>query len=253
MPTKRKELSSSSSDMVEVKLPPFKKPSSYTPVLVVILIILSFVLGMLVTKVQYLESNKTATAQPSTQNQGNPPAQTITNNDIKKWAKEVGVDTKKFNECFDTNKYKTQVDTDAADGRTAGVGGTPTFFINGEILIGAQPFEAFKEVIDRATNGTVNNPVKVDVGHLPLLGNKDAKVTVIEFSDLQCPYCKNFFTSAFPQIKKEYIDTGKIAFYFRHFPLEFHPLARPFADAVECAQEQGKFWEMHDKIFDSQQ
>lgn len=96
---------------------------------------------------------------------------------------------------------------------------------------------------------------KVDVkeGTLPLLGNKDAKVTIVEFSDLQCPFCKRFFDDALVQIKKEYIDTGKVKFAFRHYPLtQIHPNANKASSAVECANEQGKFWEYHDLLFKNQ-
>ena len=95
--------------------------------------------------------------------------------------------------------------------------------------------------------------VDVGVGTLPLLGNKNAKVTIVEFSDLQCPFCKRFFDDALPQIKKEYIDTGKVRFAFRHFPLtQIHPNAYKAGSAVECANEQGKFWEYHDNLFKTQ-
>ena len=94
--------------------------------------------------------------------------------------------------------------------------------------------------------------VDVGVGTLPLLGNKNAKVTIVEFSDLQCPFCKRFFDDALPQIKKEYIDTGKVKLVYRDFPLGIHEMAQTYAEAAECAHEQGKFWEMHDKIFGEQ-
>lgn len=94
--------------------------------------------------------------------------------------------------------------------------------------------------------------VKVDKGTLPALGDQNAKVTIVEFSDFQCPFCRSFFTAAFPELKKEYIDTGKVALYYRHFPLDFHPSANISAQASECANEQGKFWQMHDKMYDEQ-
>ncbi|RJP46804.1 MAG: DsbA family protein [Armatimonadetes bacterium] len=105
-----------------------------------------------------------------------------------------------------------------------------------------------------SVNNPQNPPAKVDVnvGSLPPLGNKKAKVTLIEFSDFQCQFCRRYSTETFAQIKKEYIDTGKIAYYFRHFPLDFHQAAMPSALAGECANDQGKFWEIHDKIFAEQ-
>lgn len=84
------------------------------------------------------------------------------------------------------------------------------------------------------------------------IGDKDAPVVMIEFSDFQCPFCRSFWRDTFPLIKSEYIDTGKVRFVYRDFPLSFHPGAMSAAQAAECAEEQGKFWEMHDKIFSEQ-
>lgn len=83
-------------------------------------------------------------------------------------------------------------------------------------------------------------------------GPADAKVTIVEFSDFQCPFCERFYTDAYKQIKSQYVDTGKARFAFAHFPLSFHPNARPAANAAECVAEQGKFFEYHDKIFENQ-
>jgi protein-disulfide isomerase len=86
----------------------------------------------------------------------------------------------------------------------------------------------------------------------PALGPKGAKVTIIEFSDFQCPYCRTWWKDTFSQLKKEFIDTGKVRFIYRDFPLSFHPMAAPSAEAANCAGEQGKYWEMHDKLFSEQ-
>lgn len=94
--------------------------------------------------------------------------------------------------------------------------------------------------------------VSIDAGKLPLLGNENAKVTVVEFSDFQCPYCEKFFTDTFSQLKTDYIDSGKIKFAFRHFPLPFHQNSQKAHEASECANEQGKFWDYHDLLFQNQ-
>jgi protein-disulfide isomerase len=86
--------------------------------------------------------------------------------------------------------------------------------------------------------------VRVDVSGANVLGRADAPVTLVEFTDLECPYCRTFHVSTFEQLKRAYIDTGKVRFISRDFPLDFHPNARPAALAVRCAGEQGKFWEM---------
>lgn len=104
-------------------------------------------------------------------------------------------------------------------------------------------------------NGQPQAPVgkvKVANGHLPVSGKDSAKVTIVEFSDFQCPFCGRFYTDTLPQIRKEYIDTGKVKLYYRHFPLDFHPAAFPGAVASECANEQGQFWTFHDKVFSGQ-
>lgn len=86
----------------------------------------------------------------------------------------------------------------------------------------------------------------------PMLGSSDAKVSIIEFSDFQCPYCARFHQQVFPQIMEKYIKTGKANFMYFDFPLPFHKNARAAAVAANCADEQGKYWEYHDMIFQNQ-
>jgi protein-disulfide isomerase len=90
--------------------------------------------------------------------------------------------------------------------------------------------------------------VRVDLTGVNVLGRADAPVTLVEFTDLECPYCRAFHVGAFERLKREYIDTGKVRFISRDFPLEMHPNARPAALAVRCAGEQGKFWEMRHEV-----
>jgi protein-disulfide isomerase len=89
-------------------------------------------------------------------------------------------------------------------------------------------------------------PEKVTVTNVSgyLLGRPDAPLTIVEFTDLQCPFCNRFATTTFDQLKKDYIDSGKVRFISRDFPLDFHPQALPAARASRCAGDQGKFWEM---------
>ena len=87
----------------------------------------------------------------------------------------------------------------------------------------------------------------------PVLGKNNAPLTIIEFSDFQCPYCKRFRDQTFDLIKENYIDTGKVKLVYRDFPLSsIHPMAQKAAEAAECADEQGKFWDYHDKIYAGQ-
>ncbi len=81
------------------------------------------------------------------------------------------------------------------------------------------------------------------------MGNSDAPIVVVEFSDYQCPFCRKSFEDTIPKLKSEYVDTGKVLFAYKDFPLSFHPMANTYANAARCAGAQNKYWEMHDKIF----
>lgn len=96
--------------------------------------------------------------------------------------------------------------------------------------------------------------IEVSADDDAFLGPAKAKVTIIEFSDFQCPFCRSFWRETLGQIKNEYIDSGKsVKFVYRDFPLSsIHPLAQKYAEAAECADDQNKYWEMHDKIFEEQ-
>lgn len=94
------------------------------------------------------------------------------------------------------------------------------------------------------------NPAKPDDD--PVLGKDDAPVTLIEFVDYQCPFCKRFFDQTFSQLKTEYVDTGKVKIVMRDFPLSFHQNAQKASETTECAEEGGKFWKMHDLLFQKQ-
>jgi protein-disulfide isomerase len=87
----------------------------------------------------------------------------------------------------------------------------------------------------------------------PFKGAANAKVALIEFSDFQCPFCGKYDKETYPQIVKDYVDTGKIKYVWRDYPLDFHQNAAKAAEAAHCAGEQGRFWEMHDRLFANQQ
>lgn len=106
--------------------------------------------------------------------------------------------------------------------------------------------------IKQAGGPVAGEKIDVSTDDDAFIGNEKAQVTIIEFSDFQCPFCRTFWSGAYQQIKKEYVDTGKVKFVYRDYPLSFHPAAQISAEASECADEQGKFWEMHDKIFGEQ-
>ncbi len=93
--------------------------------------------------------------------------------------------------------------------------------------------------------------INVSVDDDPFKGPEDAPVTIVEFSDYQCPYCKIFFDQTFNHILTLY--EGNVKFVYRDFPLGFHQYAQKAAEAAECADDQGKFWEYHDKLFQNQE
>ncbi len=92
--------------------------------------------------------------------------------------------------------------------------------------------------------------VQVSADDDPVKGNENAKVTIIEFSEFQCPFCGRFARDTLPQIKTDYIDTGKVKFVYRDFVV--HSTSRNAQIAAECAEEQGKFWEYHDLLYQNQ-
>lgn len=189
---------------------------------------------------------------------------------LKKYAKDLKLNTKKFNKCLDSGEKQNKVKEEFAYGSSLGVSGTPGFFINGRFLAGAFPFEFFKEIIDKelSNQGSDNcldysenlkkycedknnqafnpEPKNIDLSKGQSKGSKDAPITIVEFSDFECPYCARAFDTV-QQLLKEY--DKKIKFYYFQFPLSFHPNAQKAAEASLCAADQGKFWEYHDKLF----
>jgi protein-disulfide isomerase len=94
----------------------------------------------------------------------------------------------------------------------------------------------------------------IDVAGAPSKGNQNAPVTLVEFSDYQCPSCGYYIANVYPSLNREYVRTGKIRYVVKNFPIEsVHPLAFKAHEAAMCGAEQGKFWEMHDRLFANQQ
>ena len=151
-------------------------PKSSSPILVALLVIASFLLGVLFTKVQYLEKGQAAG--------GN-------------------------------NQPAVAAPTQAAAAPAAGA------------------------------------KVNVAVGHFPVQGNPKAKVTIVAFADFRCPFCEQYFTNTEPQIFKDYVDTGKVKYAFRNFAF-LGPASIIAADASECANDQGKFWDYYNYLYKNQ-
>jgi len=165
-----------------------------------------------------------------------------------------------YEQCLSSTEFNQKIDDSSASGAQYGVAGTPAVFINGYLIAGAYPVDYFKQVIDdllagkepkqeflQDENGKIN---KVDITLTSddhVMGADDAKITLVEYSDFECPYCARVIPSI-DQLMKDY--EGQIKLVFRHFPLSFHANAKNGAIAAECAAKQGKFWEMYTKLFE---
>lgn len=130
--------------------------------------------------------------------------------------------------------------------------------IQAQISSGIESYIQQQQVVAQKAEEERNRPQLVE-GDLSdddaVLGDKDAPVTIVEFSDYQCPFCRVFYNETMPDLKKKYIDTGRVKLVFRDFPLDFHPYAIPAAMAAECARDLGDdevYFAMHDKIFDGE-
>lgn len=182
--------------------------------------------------------------------------------DIKKWASEIGLEANEFNSCFDSKKHLQEIQLEYAQGLDVGVSATPAFLVGNDehgftSYTGAQTFEVFKPIIDSYLNGSAparQISLTADpIGNSSFIGNRDAEVMIIEFSDFQCPFCRSFYTNTLPQVEDEYLDSGKAVLVYKEYPLtSIHPGAVDYGLAAKCAQDQDKWREMHDKIFDEQ-
>jgi protein-disulfide isomerase len=202
---------------------------------------------------------------------------------LDKYAQDLGLKMPKFKKDFDDPEIQKQIKSDSDFGSSVGANGTPTFFVNGRELVGAQPLPAFEALIDQeiktadgllakgvkpgelyaklleeagpgpgpgpGPGGEPSGKVEIEVGGAPSKGPKNAKVTIVTFSDFQCPFCSRV-NPTMEEIEKTY--KGKVRIAFKHLPLPFHDNAQVAAEAALAAHAQGKFWEMHDKLFANQ-
>jgi protein-disulfide isomerase len=202
--------------------------------------------------------------------------------DLESYAAELKLDVAAFKAALDDHRYARDIAGDVTEAKNFGALGTPTFFINGRVLRGAQPYEQFKQLIDEeimradllASKGVRPSALydeitrrglakaappkpmpagvkpmpkpttvaQVDVGKAPVRGS--GTHTVVVFSDYQCPFCQRLETSL------AQVSDAKIV--WKNFPLPMHDNARLAAEAALAAGDQGKFWEMHDLMFQNQ-
>ena len=217
--------------------------------------------------------------------------QQLSPDSYKKWAQEAGVNMDKWQKSVDSHACKDKIEADAKYAGSIGANGTPNFFIDGRQLVGAQPVAAFKTIIDEelkhaddllkkgikqdklyeaevddniknapkapatppggAPPPGDNNPIDIKplLANAPMRGAPTAPVTIVMFSDFQCPFCGRAEPTV-KQIEDDY--KGQVNVVWKNQPLPMHPNAMPAAKAAYAAYKQGKFWEMHDKLFSNQ-
>ncbi len=202
------------------------------------------------------------------------PAEPVTlRGTLEGYAAALGLDVEGFAECLsDTSKLQV-VGDQLQRGLDLGVNGTPAFFVNNKYISGAQPSVVFTEVIAAELAGSptsldeYSDTIRVlanreppafaildrapDFTNAAIKGSPDAAVVIVEFSDFQCPFCLRWYLNTLPEIEPQIGDD--VALVFLHFPItQLHPNAPTVHVAAECAGEQGKFWEMHDLLFERQ-
>lgn len=174
-------------------------------------------------------------------------------------AKQIGLNVKTFDACVASGKFKEKVQMDIDDGVKAGVNGTPSSFIlkDGKVVDkigGAQPFEKIMAQINDAIKNE-KTPLTTEIRPITsddhIVGNINAKIIIVEYSDLDCPYCKVFHNTMYRIIKES---NGDVAWVYRHYPIpQLHPNAFAKSEASECASEQKGnegFWKYVDKVFE---
>ncbi|MBX7250938.1 MAG: DsbA family protein [Candidatus Promineofilum sp.] len=195
---------------------------------------------------------------------------------FRAYAAELGLDAADFGACLDEDRYAEAIAADQELGLNRGVNSTPSFFLNEQLIAGAYPLETFNGAITALLNGeTIDaapagdtaaaaatpsgpamapTPATIFMDNIAAARGEDtAGVTIVEYTDYQCPYCQRHAAETLPRMITEMIDTGRVRYVIKDFPLDsIHPQARAGAVAARCAGEQDAYWEMHDSLFTRQ-
>jgi protein-disulfide isomerase len=173
--------------------------------------------------------------------------------------------------CLESGETAAQVQAEFEQGAAAGVQGVPAFFINDWFLSGAQPFEAFEEVIEKALQGEHPPPTPTPLppgatvfdsnperpgytyGGDATRGSAEAEVVLVEFVDFQSAENRKHFLESWPELEKKYVEPGTVRLVVKHFPTADQPTGFKAAEAAECAGQQEAFWAMHDLLFQKQE
>lgn len=197
---------------------------------------------------------------------------------FSRYAEELELDLDAFAACLSSGRYDAAIEENVQEAFAQGISGTPTFFIDGYNLFrGAQSYDVFEQIVVYAENGELEqriqeavdrqnaaaqaaqqSPTPVPDADVPTadafsIGDPDAPVTIVEYTDYQCPFCSRHFQQTLPQIIANYVDTGIVRYVFKDFPLtSIHPQAVEAAVAARCAGDQGAFYDMHSRLFEEQ-
>lgn len=181
---------------------------------------------------------------------------------LLEYAKALGLDLPAFQQALDNHTYRPIIDRDLAEAKGLGVTTTPTFFVNGRRLVGPQGYASLGAVIESLLAGipksqrvqeeiVASGPAQaINLEHAPIRGPATAPVSLVEFSDFECPYCAET-APIVHQLLEAY--PTQIRFAFKHYPLPMHKESPLAHEAALAANEQGKFWEMHDLLFTTQE
>jgi protein-disulfide isomerase len=193
----------------------------------------------------------------------------IGKDDLLRYAKQLGLNIDLFQNALESHLYRPMIDENLEEAKGLGVTGTPTFFVNGKQIVGAQSLQVLQAAVDHALGlpanpsaGTDAQPTgngagtplsdrieKVEITGSPIRGPTDGPVTIVEFSDFQCPFCARVLPTL-QELERQY--PKGVRWVFKNYPLDFHPDSLLAHKAALAAGEQGHFWEMHDLIFANQ-
>jgi len=188
---------------------------------------------------------------------------------FKGYAEELGLDVDAFVSCVELGETAAQVQAELQQGEAVGVGGVPAFFINDWFVSGAQPFEAFQQVIEAALRGEhpAPTPTPLPPGVTPFdanpqqpgytyggdafRGSAEAETALIVFIDFQSAENRTYMLETWPNVGEKYVEIGQVRLVVKHFPTAEQGFQA--AKAAECAGQQEAFWAMHDLLFEKQE
>ena len=185
----------------------------------------------------------------------------LTRADLLGYAKSLGLDLAAFEHALDNHTYRPIDERDLAEAAGLGVSTTPTFFVNGRRLVGPQGYASLGAVIETLLAGippdkrvqpelvAAGPAQQIDITRAPTRGPATAPVSLVEFSDFECPFC----AETAPVVRQLLLAyPTQVRFAFKHYPLPMHKESPLAHEASLAAADQGKFWEMHDLLFATQ-